>query len=63
VTAPVDSAASGMWPTGGAWVCQDLWERYLYTGDKKYLAEIYPIMKGAADFFLDFMVIDPNTNI
>ncbi|WP_278021300.1 glycoside hydrolase family 95 protein [Flavobacterium ginsengisoli] len=47
VTAPVDSAASGMWPTGGAWVCQDLWERYLYTGDKKYLAEIYPIMKGA----------------
>ncbi|MCV2484457.1 glycoside hydrolase family 95 protein [Flavobacterium sp. SH_e] len=61
VTAPVDSAASGMWPTGGAWVCQDLWERYLYTGDKKYLTEIYPIMKGAADFFLDFMVIDPNT--
>jgi alpha-L-fucosidase 2 len=61
VTAPVDSAASGMWPTGGAWICQDLWERYLYTGDKKYLAEIYPIMKGAADFFLDFMVVDPNT--
>ncbi|MDW8849430.1 glycoside hydrolase family 95 protein [Flavobacterium sp. MMLR14_040] len=61
VTAPVDSAASGMWPTGGAWVCQDLWERYLYTGDKKYLEEIFPIMKGAADFFLDFMVIDPNT--
>ncbi|RZJ39373.1 MAG: glycoside hydrolase family 95 protein [Chryseobacterium sp.] len=61
VTAPVDSAASGMWPTGGAWICQDLWERYLYTGDKKYLAEIYPIMKGAADFFLDFMIVDPNT--
>jgi len=61
VTAPVDQAASGMWPTGGAWVSQDLWERYLYTGDKKYLAEIYPIIKGAADFFLDFMVIDPNT--
>lgn len=61
VTAPVDQAASGMWPTGGAWVCQDLWERYLYTGDKKYLAEIYPIMKGASEFFLDFMVIDPNT--
>ncbi|MEL1252487.1 glycoside hydrolase family 95 protein [Flavobacterium sp. DGU38] len=61
VTAPVDSAASGMWPTGGAWVCQDLWERYLYSGDKKYLTEIYPIMKGAADFFLDFMIMDPNT--
>ena len=61
VTAPVDSAASGMWPTGGAWVSQDLWERYLYTGDKKYLEEIYPIIKGAAEFFLDFMVNDPNT--
>lgn len=61
VTAPVDYAASGMWPTGGAWVCQDLWERYLYTGDKNFLREIYPIMKGAADFFLDFMVMDPNS--
>lgn len=61
VTAPVDSAASGMWPTGGAWVSQDLWERYLYTGDINYLKEIYPIMKGAADFFLDFMITDPNT--
>jgi len=61
VTAPVDYAASGMWPTGGAWVCQDLWERYLYTGDKNFLKEIYPIMKGAADFFLDFMVMDPNS--
>jgi alpha-L-fucosidase 2 len=60
-TGPVDSAASGMWPTGGAWISQDLWERYLYTGDKKYLKEIYPIMKGAADFFLDFMIMDPNT--
>jgi len=60
-TAPVDSAASGMWPTGGAWISQDLWERYLYTGDIKYLKEIYPIMKGAADFFLDFMIMDPNT--
>ncbi|MFL9830173.1 glycoside hydrolase family 95 protein [Flavobacterium sp. ST-87] len=61
ITGPIDHATSGMWITGGAWVCQDLWERYLYTGDKKYLAEIYPLMKGAAQFFLDFMVIDPNT--
>ncbi|MEY4432550.1 MAG: hypothetical protein RLZZ44_680 [Bacteroidota bacterium] len=61
VTAPVDYAASGMWPTGGAWICQDLWERYLYTGDKNFLKEIYPVMKGAADFFLDFMVVDPNS--
>ncbi|MDO3695305.1 glycoside hydrolase family 95 protein [Wenyingzhuangia sp. chi5] len=61
ITGPIDMAASGMWPTGGAWVCQDLWERYLYTADKKYLEEIYPIMKGAAQFFLDFMIKDPNS--
>lgn len=61
ITGPVDFAASGMWPTGGAWVCQDLWERYLYTGDKNYLKEIYPILKGAATFFLDFMIPDPKT--
>lgn len=61
ITGPIDNAASGMWPTGGAWVCQDLWERYLYTGDKNYLKEIYPLMKGAATFFLDFMIKDPNS--
>ncbi|MFI1745648.1 glycoside hydrolase family 95 protein [Thalassobellus sediminis] len=61
ITGPIDMAASGMWPTGGAWVCQDLWERYLYTGDETYLKEIYPIMKGAATFFLDFMIPEPET--
>lgn len=61
ITGPIDQAASGMWPTGGAWLCQDLWERYLYSGDKKYLKEIFPIMKEAAVFFLDFMIKDPNT--
>ena len=61
ITGPVDYATSGMWPSGGAWVCQDLWERYLYTGDKKYLEEIYPIMKGAANFFLDFMIPEPSS--
>ncbi|WMI66212.1 glycoside hydrolase family 95 protein [Aestuariibaculum sp. YM273] len=61
ITGPIDMAASGMWPTGGAWLCQDLWERYLYTGDTEYLKEIFPIMKGAAQFFLDFMITDPNS--
>ncbi|AXP80041.1 hypothetical protein CJ739_948 [Mariniflexile rhizosphaerae] len=61
ITGPIDMAASGMWPTGGAWVCQDLWERYLYTGDVNYLKDIFPIMKGAATFFLDFMIKDPNS--
>ncbi|WP_439132823.1 glycosyl hydrolase family 95 catalytic domain-containing protein, partial [Polaribacter sp.] len=61
ITGPVDYATSGMWPSGGAWVCQDLWERYLYTGDEKYLEEIYPILKGAAEFFLDFMIPEPES--
>ncbi len=60
-TGALDRAYCGIWPTGGAWVCQHLWERYLYSGDKEYLAEIYPIMKGAAEFFVDFLVEDPNT--
>ena len=51
-TAPVDGAHWGMWPTGGAWLCQHLWEHYLYTGDMAYLKKAYPIMKGAAEFFL-----------
>ena len=59
VAGPVDFAAAGMWPTGGAWVSQHLWEHYLYNGDKTYLAEVYPVMKGAADFFLSFLVQHP----
>lgn len=59
ITGPVDFAASGMWPTGGAWVCRHLWEHYLHTGDKEFLAEIYPVMKGAAEFFVDFLIEEP----
>ena len=59
ITGPVDFAASGMWPTGGAWFCRHLWEHYLHTGDRGFLAEVYPIMKGAAEFFLDFMIVEP----
>lgn len=59
ITGPVDFAASGMWPTGGAWVCRHLWEHYLHTGDKDFLAEVYPVMKGAAEFFVDFLIEEP----
>ncbi|MDR2467211.1 MAG: glycoside hydrolase N-terminal domain-containing protein [Prevotellaceae bacterium] len=62
VTGGIDGAASGMWPSGGAWVCQHLWERYLYSGDKAYLAEVYPVMKGAARFFLDFLIEEPSNH-
>ena len=60
-TGALDYSYCGLWPTGGAWVCQHLWDRYLYSGDKEYLAEVYPLMKGAAEFFVDFLVEDPNT--
>jgi alpha-L-fucosidase 2 len=61
LTGPIDNAASGMWPTGGAWVSQHLWERYLYSGDKTYLATIYPILKGAALFIHDYLTEEPDT--
>lgn len=59
ITGPVDFAASGMWPTGGAWVCRHLWEHYLHTGDKDFLAQVYPVMKGAAEFLVDFLIREP----
>jgi hypothetical protein len=57
----VDYAYCGLWPVGAAWMCQHLWDRYLYSGDKEYLKKVYPIMKSASEFFVDFLVKDPNT--
>ncbi len=51
ITGPVDKAATGLWPTGSAWLCRHLWEHYLYTGDKQFLTEYYPIMLEAARFY------------
>lgn len=59
VTGSIDNASAGMWMSGGAWLCRHLWEHYLYTGDKAFLREIYPIMKGAAEFFDATMVYEP----
>jgi len=53
VTGIVDGAFWGLWPTSNAWLCQHLWEHYLYSGDKKFLKEYYPIMKGAAAYYID----------
>ena len=55
IAGPVDGTTWGLFPTGGAWLTTHLWQHYLYTGDKQFLAEYYPIMKGAADFLLDYM--------
>jgi len=59
-TAPINNI-DGIWPTGGAWLCYHLWEHYLFTGDKKFLARAYPVMKQASVFFMDYMVEDPKT--
>jgi alpha-L-fucosidase 2 len=59
-SAPINGI-DGIWPTGGAWLCQHLWEHYLFTGDKKFLARAYPDMKSAAQFFVDFLIKDPKT--
>ncbi len=61
-TAPVDGATWGIWPMGGAWLCTHLWERYLFTGNKAELAKHYPLMKGAAKFFLTSNIDLPGTN-
>jgi alpha-L-fucosidase 2 len=58
-TGPIDGALWGMWPTGGAWLCQHLWEHYRFSGDRVFLARAYPLMKGAAQFFLETLVEDP----
>jgi len=62
ITGAVDKAPSGMWPGGGAWLCRQVWEHYLYTGDTAFLKSIYPIMKGSALFFDQIMVKEPVHN-
>ena len=51
ITGPVDRAQTGLWPMGSAWLCRHLWEHYLYTGDKDFLRQYYPIMLDAARFY------------
>jgi alpha-L-fucosidase 2 len=59
-TAPIDGPQWGMWPAGGAWLSLALWDRFEYAGDRAYLRTIYPILKGAAQFFLDTLVEEPS---
>ena len=58
-TAPGEHPSWGATNTGGAWLCAHLWEHYLFTGDIHYLGKIYPILRGAAKFFLSTMVREP----
>ena len=59
IAGPVDGTPWGMFPTGGSWLTTHIWQHYLYTGDKQFLESYYPILKGAADFLLDYMQVYP----
>jgi alpha-L-fucosidase 2 len=57
--APIDGPQFGMWPLGGVWLCNTLWDHYEYSQDRAFLERLYPAMKGAAVFFLDTLVEEP----
>ena len=57
--APIDGPLWGLWPCGGAWLCNSLWDHYDYCRDPALLRRLYPLMKGASQFFLDTLVEDP----
>ena len=60
-TAPIDGAEWGLWPTGGAWLLQHLWDRWDYGREPGYLQKVWPLFKGAAEFFAATLVEDPDT--
>lgn len=61
-TAPINHSNHGIWVTGGAWLSRHFWEHYLFSQDKDFLKNrAYPIMKGAAEFFTQFLIKDPKT--
>jgi alpha-L-fucosidase 2 len=61
ITGPVDGAYWGMWPMGGVWLSQHLFDKYEFSGDTEYLRSVYPVMKGAAEFCLDVLQEHPET--
>ena len=61
-TGPIDGAKWGLWPTGGAWLCVQLWDHLAFSGDAELVRRIYPLLKGAAEFFLDVLVPLPGTD-
>ncbi|MRG48026.1 glycoside hydrolase family 95 protein [Chitinophaga sp. SYP-B3965] len=59
ITGPVDPIFYAMWPMGGAWLSRHTWEKFLFGGDKKYLQTVYPALKGASQFYLDYLIEEP----
>ena len=60
-TSPGEGTGWGMYVAGGGWLCQHLWDHYMFTLDRKYLDRVYPVMLKAAQFYLDWLVKDPAT--
>lgn len=58
-TAPTDFTGPGTWPTGGAWLLQNLWEHYAFEPDNGYLRRLYPLLRSSSEFFLDFLIEEP----
>ncbi|MDP4624799.1 MAG: glycoside hydrolase family 95 protein [Akkermansiaceae bacterium] len=61
--APMDGANWGAFTVGGAWLGTHIWEHYLYNPDPEFLKSQYPVMKGAAEFFLSYLVPHPETGL
>jgi len=59
ITGAIDGANWGAFNGSGGWTSQHLWEHYLYSGDKNFLASIYPVLKGASTFYVDYLVEHP----
>ncbi|MBI5818683.1 MAG: glycoside hydrolase family 95 protein [Verrucomicrobia bacterium] len=60
--APINAANHGIWVTGSGWMALHLWEHFLFTQDRQFLKKTaFPLMKGAAQFYADYLVEDPQT--
>lgn len=60
-TSPGESSSWGMHPGGTGWLCQHICEHYRFTGDKDFLQRMYPVLKGAVEFYLDWLTVDPRS--
>jgi len=61
--APVDGAFWGLWPMGGAWLTLTLWDHWEFTRDRAFLGELYPLLKGCCEFFMDTLMEHPREKL
>lgn len=62
-TSPGESASWGMHTGASAWICQHIFEHYRFTGDKEFLSRMYPVLKGAVEFYMDWLTTNPHTGL